>query len=195
MSIRTTLVLAALLILVAGGVYFSVESRKPAGGAVATPNAAGSTTLLTLTAPAINSITVSDMVSNTQVSATRDVSSTWRLSDPAGQLADAATMDSLTGQLASIYVQRTLTPTGSLGEYGLLTPTLSVQIDLVSGSLSFAVGDMTPSKGAYYVQKPGDTHVYLVGAGVVDDLHKLAEKPPVAVTPTPVSAFPSPVGP
>ena len=194
MSTRTTLVLLALLILVAGGVYF-IEFRKPAGGAVATPNAAGSTTLLTLTAPAINSITVRDIVSNTQVSATRDVSSTWRLSDPAGQLADAATMDSLTGQLASIYVQRTLTPTGSLGEYGLLTPTLSVQIDWVSGSLSFAVGDMTPSKGAYYVQKPGDTHVYLVGTGLVDELRKLAEKPPVAVTPTPVSAFPSPVGP
>jgi hypothetical protein len=194
MSTRTTLVLLALLILVGFAVYF-IEFRKPAGGAVATPNAAGSATLLTLTAPAINSITVRDAVSNTQVSATRDVSSTWRLSDPAGQLADAATMDSLTGQLASIYVQRTLTPTGSLGEYGLLTPTLSVQIDLVSGSLSFAVGDMTPSQGAYYVHKPGDTHVYLVEAGLVDELRQLAEKPPVAATPTPVSSFPSPVGP
>jgi len=194
MSTRTTLVLLAFLILVAGGVYFT-EFRKPAGGAVATPNVAGSTTLLTLTAPAINSITVRDTVSNTQVSATRDVSNTWRLSDPAGQLADAATMDSLTGQLASIYVQRTLTPTGSLGEYGLLTPTLSVQIDLVSGSLSFAVGDMTPSKGAYYVQKPGDTHVYLVEAGLVDELRNLAQKPPVAAMPTPEFAFPSPVGP
>jgi hypothetical protein len=184
----------ALLILVAGGVYF-IEFRNPAGGAVATPNAAGSTTLLNLTAPAINSITVRDTMSNTQISATRDVSGTWRLSDPAGQLADAAAMDSLTGQLASIYIQRTLTPTGSLGEYGLLTPTLSAQIDLVSGSLSFAVGDMTPSQGAYYVQKPGDTHVYLVGAGLVDELRKLAEKPPVAVVPTPEFAFPSPVGP
>ena len=194
MSTRTTLVLLALLILVAGGVYF-IEFRNPAGGAVATPNAAGSTTLLNLTAPAINSITVRDTVSNTQISATRDVSGTWRLSDPAGQLADAAAMDSLTGQLASIYIQRTLTPTGSLGEYGLLTPTLSAQIDLVSGSLSFAVGDMTPSQGAYYVQKLGDTHVYLVGTGLVDDLRKLAQRPPVAATPTPASAFPTPAGP
>ena len=169
MSTRTTLVLLTFLILVGIAVYL-IEFRTPAGGAVATPDAAGSTALLTLTAPAINSITVRDTVSNTQVYATRDVSGTWRLSDPAGQLADAATMDSLAGQLASIYVQRTLTPTGSLGEYGLLTPTLSVQIDLVSGSLSFAVGDMTPSKGAYYVQKPGDTHVYLVEAGLVDEL-------------------------
>jgi hypothetical protein len=194
MSTRTTLVLLALLILVGFAVYF-IEFRKPAGGAVATPNAAGSATLLTLTAPAINSITVRDAVSNTQVSATRDVSSTWRLSDPAGQLADAATMDSLIGRLASLYVQRTLTPTGGLGEYGLLTPTLSVQIDLVSGSLSFAVGDMTPSQGAYYVQKSGDTHVYLVETGLVDDLRKLAQQPPLAATPTPASAFPAPVGP
>jgi hypothetical protein len=194
MSTRTTLVLLALLILVGFAVYL-IEFRQPAGGAVATPNAANSTTLLTLTAPAINSIAVRDTVSNTQVSVTRDVSGTWRLADPAGQLADAATMDSLTGQLASIYVQRTLTPTGSLGEYGLLTPTLSVQIDLVSGSLSFAVGDMTPTQGAYYVQKPGDTHVYLVETGLVDELRKLAEKPPVDATPTPVSAFPAPVGP
>ena len=194
MSTRTTLVLLTFLILVGIAVYL-IEFSTPAGGAVATPNAAGSTALLTLTAPAINSITVRDTVSNTQVSATRDVSSTWRLSDPAGQLADAATMDSLAGQLASIYVQRTLTPTGSLGEYGLLTPTLSVQIDLVSGSLSFAVGDMTLSKGAYYVYKPGDAHVYLVEAGLVDRLRQLAEKPPVAIMPLPVSTFPVPVGP
>ena len=194
MSIRTTLILLAVLILVGFAVYF-IEFRNPAGGAVATPNAASSTTFLTLTAPAINSITVRDTVSNTQVSVTRDVSSTWRLSGPAGQLADAATMDSLTGQLASLYVQRTLTPTGSLGEYGLLTPTLSVQIDLVSGSVSFAVGDMTPSQGAYYIQKPGDAHVYLVEAGLVDELRKLAQEPPVAATPTPVSGFPLPVGP
>ena len=94
MSTRTTLVLLALLILVAGGVYF-IEFRKPAGGAVATPNAVGSTTLLTLTAPAINGITVRDTVSNTQVSATRDASGTWWLTSPAGQPADPATMNSV----------------------------------------------------------------------------------------------------
>jgi hypothetical protein len=194
MSTRTTLVLLALLILVGIAVYF-IEFRQPAGGAVATPNAAGSTMLLTLTAPAINSITVRDTVSNTQVSVTRDVSGTWWLTGPVKGPADPTTMNSMASQLSSIYVQRTLTPTGSLGEYGLLTPTLSVQIDLASGSLSFVVGDMTPSQGAYYVQKPGDTHVYLVEAGLVDGLRKLAQEPPVAATPTPVSAFPAPVGP
>ena len=78
--------------------------------------------------------------------------------------------------LASIYVQRTLTPTGSLGEYGLVTPTLSVEIDSVSGPLSFAVGDMTPSQGAYYVQKPGDAHVYLVDTGLVGELRQFARQ-------------------
>ena len=194
MSTRTTLVLLALLILVGFAVYF-IEFRQPAGGAIATPNAASSTTLLTLTAPAINSIAVRDTVSNTQVSVTRDVSGTWRLANPAGQLADAATMDSLAGQLTSIYVQRTLTPTGSLAEYGLVTPTLNVQIDTVSGPLSFVIGDMTPSEGAYYVQKPGDTHVYLVDTGLVSTLRNVLDKPPVAAAPTPASALPVPVGP
>jgi len=193
-STRTTLVLLALLILVAGGVYF-IEFRKPASGAVVTPNAASSTTLLNLTAPAINGITLRDTVSNTQVSATRDVSGTWWLTSPAGQPADPTTMNSVASQLSGIYVQRTLTPTGSLAEYGLVTPTLSVEIDSVSGSLSFVIGDMTPSQGAYYVQKPGDAHVYLIDTSLVGELRNVLDKPPVAVPPTPAFAFPTPAGP
>ena len=193
MSTRTTLVLLALLILVAGGVYF-IEFYKPAGKAVATPSAASST-LFNLTAPAINGITMHDTISNTQVSATRDVSGTWWLTSPVAQPADPTTMNSLASQLSSIYVQRVLTPTGSLAEYGLVTPTLSVQIDSVSGPLSFVVGDMTPSQGAYYVQKVGDTHVYLVDTSLVGDLRNVVDKPPVAVPPTPTNAFPTPAGP
>jgi hypothetical protein len=193
MSTRTTLVLLALLILVAGGVYF-MEFRTPSGGTVATPSAASST-LLNLTAPAINGITMRDTVSNTQVSATRDVSGTWWLTSPVAEPADPTAMSSVASGLSSIYVQRTLTPTGSLAEYGLVTPTLSVEIDSVSGPLSFVVGDMTPSQGAYYVQKAGDTHVYLVDTSLVNELRNVVDKPPVAVPLTPTVAFPTPAGP
>jgi len=193
MSTRTTLVLLALLILVAGGVYF-IEFRKPAGEAAATPNAASSM-LLNLTAPAINGITMRDTISNTQVSATCDVSGTWWLTSPVAQPADPTTMSSVASQLSSIYVQRVLTPTGSLAEYGLVTPTLSVEIDSVSGRLSFVIGDMTPSKGAYYVQKAGDAHVYLVDTSLVDELRNVVDKPPVAVAPMPTFVFPTPAGP
>ena len=194
MSTRTTLVLLALLILVAGGVYF-IEFRKPGGEAAATPTATSSMLFNNLTAPAINGITVHDTISNTQVSATRDVSGTWWLTSPVAQPADPATMSSVASQLSTIYVQRVLTPTGSLAEYGLVTPTLSVQIDSVSGPLSFVIGDMTPSQGAYYVQKAGDTHVYLVDTSLVGDLRNVVDKPPVAVPPTPSNTFPTPAGP
>ena len=183
MNIRTTLILLAVLIIVAGIVYYS-EFYKP-GQAMATPAASGSTMLIELSSPAISGITVRDTLSNTIVSATRDVSGTWWLADPAGQPGDPATLNSMASRLSSIYVQRVLTPTGSLGEFGLLTPTLTVEVGSTSGPMSFVVGDTTPSQGAYYVQKPGDARVYLVDAGLVGELRQFAGKPPVATPPTP----------
>lgn len=183
MNIRTTLILLAVLIIVAGIVYYS-EFYKP-GQATATPAASGSSMLLELSSPAISGITVRDTVSNTRVSATRDVSGTWWLADPAGQPGDPTILNSMASRLSSIYIQRVLTPTGSLGEFGLLTPTLTVEVGSTSGPLSFVVGDMTPSQGAYYAQKPGDPHVYLVSAGLINELREFAGEPPVAAPPTP----------
>lgn len=181
MSTKTTLVLLALLILVGGVVYFT-QVRKP-GGEAATPVPPESTSLLDVSTPAIDGITVRDVVSNTQVSATRDVSGTWWLTEPAGQTGDPAALNSIAQRLAYIYVQRVLTPTGSLSEFGLVTPTLTVEVATASGLQSFVVGDTTPSKGAYYAQKPGDPRVYLIDTGLVGDLKQLAEKPPVALPP------------
>jgi len=183
MNTRTTLILLAVLVLVAGVVYYT-EFYKP-GQATATPVASGSNLLLEVTSPAISGITVRDVLSSTQVSATRDVSGTWWLAEPTGQPADPAILNPMATRLSSIYVQRVLTPTGSLGEFGLLTPTLSVEIASTLGPLSFMVGDTTPSQGAYYVQKPGDTRVYLVDAGLVSELRKFAGQPPLAAPPTP----------
>jgi hypothetical protein len=104
----------------------------------------------------------------------------------------------MASRLANVYIQRVLTPTGSLSEFGLVTPTLNVEIASTSGPLSFVVGDETPSKGAYYVQKPGDARVYLVDTGLVDDLRRLASNPPVAVPPTATPApfvVPTPASP
>jgi len=194
MNTRTTLVLLAVLILVGIAVYF-IEFRKPGIG-TATPAAPESATLLVLSSPAISGITVRDTVSNTMVSATRDISGTWWLAEPAGQPADPGILNPMASSLSSIYVQRTLTPTASLSEFGLLTPTLSVEIASTSGPVSFVVGDATPNKGAYYVQKAGDAHVYLIDAGLVDQLRQFASKPPQAAPPTPEPfTLPTPVMP
>jgi hypothetical protein len=183
MSTKTTLVLLAFLILVAGVVYF-IEFRKPADQA-ASPAAAGPTTLLEVSSPAVSGITVRDVVSGTQVSATRDVSGTWWLTDPAGQPGDPTALNLMANRLSSIFVQRALTPTGSLSEFGLVTPTLRVEVATTSGPMSFQVGDSTPTGGAFYVSKPGDPRVYLVDSGLVGELRQFASKPPIAVPPTP----------
>jgi len=183
MSTKTTLVLLAFLILVATVVYF-IEFRGQ-GGTVATPAASRPASLWEVSLPSISGITVRDTVSGTQVSATRDVSGTWWLNSPAGQPADPAALNTMTSRLASIYVQRTLTPTASISEYGLVTPTLDVQVLSTVGTLSFSVGDATPSGGAFYVSKPGDSHVYLIEGGLIGDLRQFLSKPPIAVPPEP----------
>jgi hypothetical protein len=193
MNTRTTLILLAVLVLVGIAVYYT-EFYKPSN-ATPTPAPPGPTTLLGISSPAISGITVRDVLSGTQVSATRDASGMWWLAEPAGQPGDPAQLNSMASRLASIYVQRVLTPTGSLSEFGLATPTLSVGIAATSGPMSFVVGDMTPGKGAYYVQKTGDARVYLVDTGLVDELRQLASKPPVAAPPPltlPTPAMPAP---
>jgi hypothetical protein len=196
MSAKTTLVLLALLILVAGVVYL-MEFRQPAGQA-ATPAASGSESLLDVSSPAIDGITVRDVISGTQVSATRDMSGTWWLTEPAGKTADPAALNLMASRLSSVFVQRTLTPTVGLSEFGLVTPTLTVEVATTSGQASFQVGDATPTGGAFYVSKPGDPRVYLVDSGFVDELRKFASEPPIAVPPQPTLAplsVPTPAGP
>jgi hypothetical protein len=186
MSAKTTLVLLALLLLVAGVVYF-IQFRQPGGG-TATPAASGNKPLLDLTMPAINGFTVQNVISNTEIAATLDVSGTWWLSQPAGQPGDPATLSGLASSLAYISVQRVLTPTGSVSEYGLDKPTLKVEVATAAGPQSFTVGDETPSQGAYYAQKAGDTHVYLISTSVVDQLRQVTINPPVALPPAPTFA-------
>ena len=183
MSTKTTLVLLAFLILVAAVVYFTQFREQ--GGTAATPSASRPANLWEVSLPSISGITVRDTVSGTQVSATRDVSGTWWLNSPAGQPADPAALNTMALRLASIYVQRTLTPTVSISEYGLVTPTLDVQVLSTAGTLSFSVGDATPSGGAFYVSKPGDAHVYLIEGGLIGDLRQFLSKPPIAVPPEP----------
>ena len=196
MSTKTTLVLLAFLILVAGVVYF-IEFRKPADQA-ALPAASGPTTLLPVSSPAISGITMRDVVSGTQVSATRDMSGTWWLADPAGQPGDPAALNLMANRLSGIFVQRVLTPTGNLSEFGLVTPTLKVEVATTSGPISFQVGDSTPSGGAFYVSKPGDPRVYLVDSGLVGELRQFVSQPPIAVPPTPMPipfTMPTPAAP
>ena len=196
MSAKTTLVLLAFLILVAGVVYF-IEFRKPAEQA-ASPTASGSETLLNVSSPAIDGISVRDVVSGTQVSATRDVSGTWWLTEPAGKTADPAALNLMANRLSNVFVQRVLTPTVSLIEFGLVTPTLKVEVATTSGQASFQVGDATPTGGAFYVSKPDDPRVYLVDSGFVGELRKFASEPPIAVPPAPTPVpfnVPTPAGP
>lgn len=190
MSTRTTLVLLALLVIVAGVVYL-IEFRKPAN-ATPTP-AATNPVLFDLSMSGIGGLTVRDVLSNTQVTATRDTSGAWWLgSHPA----DPTAMLDLAGRLTTISIMRTLTPTVSVSEYGLDKPSMTVQIDSVSGPMSFTVGDMTPNQGSNYAQKPGDTHVYLIDSGLVAELRQFVVKPPVAAPPTPAPfVLPTPAAP
>jgi len=184
MNTRTTLVLLAILAAVGVAIYF-IEFYKPPE-ANATPTPSGSKAFLEVSSPAIDGITIRNVLSDTQVSVSRDISGTWWMTEPsAGEPGDPTTLNSLAARLTYIYVQRVLTPTGSLAEYGLLTPTLSVQVTAGDARPSFVVGDMTPSKGAYYAQKAGDPHVYLIETGIVEELRRLVSNPPIAVPPTP----------
>ncbi len=184
MKWRNTLILIVVCAVLGGYVYFFEMKKEP------------ETTTETTTALTIFDVADGDIIQlavqseegRTRVTRSEDGES-WQMEEPTQEEADKGRLDSLALRIASLKASRALTDTAeALADYGLASPQITATIKLKSEEeTSLFIGDQTPNKSSYYLQKEGDQTVYIVVSSLGNDLKRLITEPPEKPTPTPTA--------
>jgi hypothetical protein len=178
MKFRTTGILLVVFVLLAGYVFLVEMKKQPA----ATP-VDKSTWILTLASDDVQKLMVTD--AGQTMTLARDAGE-WYIGDVGGELADAGRVGMVVDSLVDLRAARVLTQTSeSLAAFGLENPAMTVVVVLSGGQETLWIGAKNPQGSQYYVQRKGQTPIYLVYASTVDDLKLLVSEPPVQPTPTP----------
>jgi hypothetical protein len=183
-SYRTTAVLLAVLIVLAGVVYY-VQKQPASDQAVAS---AKQPQIVSFNPSQATKLIITGGGKTTEVDRN---GSAWKVSKPQEIDADGSRVDGWVAQIGNLTADRAIDSPSDLGTYGLAQPKLNVEVDLSSGGpVDLAFGDKTPDGADYYVRVPNDSakskSVYLVGATLGDDLNSALTTPPKALpTPTP----------
>jgi hypothetical protein len=184
MNFRVTAALLAVLIVLGGIVYYISQSPPPpAAGAAPTP-----ASVLKLSSTDVTKLILTGGTNLTELD--KDGNS-WVIAKPTSGPADNGRVGGWVDQISNLSAERTIDDVSDLGSYGLVNPSLKVEVDLSTGApLNLQFGDKTPDGASYYVNLPSDStkakSVFLVSAPLGDDLKGALTKPPVAI-PTPTS--------
>jgi hypothetical protein len=192
MNPRLTLGLLAVLVALAGYVYFSPESgqaNQPAGkDKPAEPQAE----VLQFNDRETQRLTAQRGDQQTTVDKTAD--GNWIL-QPSGEPADRLRLNGLLIRLSTLRASRRLGEPGDLADFGLATPETSVTIVQADGAeLRLLFGARAPAEAGTYVKRPDDPAVYVVSNAIAQDVERLLAEPPrEPPTPTPAPATPTPL--
>lgn len=179
MSFRNTLILLAVL-AVLGGVVFFVNRRGEGAPANATPTPGP---LTTLKLEDVQSIEVVQGDKKITVQRTDDG---WEIAGETPQKADKGAVEQAIRRLVNLRPFRTLAGVQDLDVFGLKEPQWIIKLIPKEGEPTvYHVGDQNPRKTDRYVQRPGDTAVYLVSTYSVESVRDWLDHPPLPPTPTP----------
>ncbi|MCI0371840.1 MAG: DUF4340 domain-containing protein, partial [candidate division NC10 bacterium] len=159
MRVRTTLLLAVLLLALAGFYYYA----EVKGG---WPTKKEGAKLLDLTAEGVQALRITG--AQTVLEAVRTEGG-WRLSAPVQDRADVSRVDSLLQDLLRATVERTYEATEQdAKEYGLAPPayTLALTQKDKTEPILLEVGDRAPSGLHAYARRAGEAKVLLVPSSV-----------------------------
>jgi len=196
MRLRNTLILLVIFAALGAYVYFTESPAK-----TPTPTPAPQEQVLNLVADDVVGLSVQGS-GDRETRLKRQRNQPWRLEAPLQDQADEARVQSIVSRLAQLTPTRTLTQTTeTLSAFGLVTPTLTVTLQLEQREEMLFIGAQNPQQTAYYAQRRGDSAIHLILAGLVDELRQLLTKPPVkptptptpTITPTPLPATPTPI--
>jgi hypothetical protein len=180
---RTTAILLALLVVLAGVVYY-LQGQPSPGQAAATPMPS----VVTFTPSDATKMVISSGDKSTELALS---GSNWNIVQPRPTPADNSRVQGWVDQIGALSADRVIDNATDLSTYGLAQPKLNVEVDLKGGkAVKLAFGDKTPDGADYYVQVPSDPaktkSVYLISAALGDDLASALTKPPQAL-PTPTA--------
>ncbi len=190
MNRRTTWILIGALAILGAFAYYL--NTNPDAFSTATPTPATSAeqaTLWSLDTANVLSFSVVDNVNKLTFSAAVDATGIWTITQPEPGEADQTQLSSLASSLGFLYVNRTITETVNLADFGLLPPAYVLEVIQRDGSaLKAGIGNKDPFDTAYYVLRDGEANAVLVGSFSLDTFLGLPAAPPFVV-PTPAATL------
>lgn len=186
---RTTLIMAAALLILMGLAFFLTANNASAPTGSPTP------TVKSFIWQDTNAVKAIDIVSGTEkVNLVKDsVSGSWSITQPIQKPADVFQVGNVADALQNLEAQYALTGTTDLSQYGLATPPMQVTItfsDTQGSTRVLQVGSATTDGAGYYVKVPDGNTVYLVTNTTVEPLRSWLTNPPIlqpTATPVPIT--------
>jgi hypothetical protein len=182
---RTTLILAAVLLVLVGAIFF-MSGRNP--GASGTPTTTPTQYVWEETTPAVGLTVVSD---TGRIVLEKDTTlGSWRIVEPVQEPADLFSVSGVADPMQKLVATYALSETTDLQQYGLTSPmtvTLAFSGTTVTERTLLIGGPLTDLSG-YYVKTPGSNQVYVIGNTIVEPLKSWLTTPPVMLptaTPAP----------
>ncbi len=193
MSIRTTIILLVVLLLLGGYVFWSGQNADETDETALEDTE--TTPLLPEVAPAdVQAIAVTS-ANGEEVSLLRQ-DDAWSIIAPAAAPADTMQVTQVISELVQLNVTRVITPTEpDLAPYGLDDPAYEVELAGEEGVLAqLYLGATNPNQTATYVRRDDEEEViYLVSSFTLNSLQEWVTTPPIQPTPLPTpTALPTP---
>jgi hypothetical protein len=182
---RTTLILAAVLLVLVGAIFFT-SGRTP--GTAGT----GTTTPIEYVWEETNPAVGLTIVSDTQrVVLEKDPTlGSWRILEPVQEPADLFQVSGVADSMQKLVATYTLSETTDLEQYGLNDP-MTVTLELSGTATTERVlligGPLTDLSG-YYAKTPESNRIYVVGNTIIEPMRTWLIDPPVM----PPTATPAP---
>jgi hypothetical protein len=193
MNPRVTLGLLAVLLALAGYVYFAPASGGSAGQPAAKEKAVDpQLEVFSFQDAEIQRLAVEKGGQQTVVE--KNAEGNWTL-QPTGEPADRLRLNGLLLRLSNLRASRRFAEPGSLADYGLATPETVATLTKADGTrLVLELGAAAPAEAGTYAKRADDPAVFIISRAIVQDLDRLIAEPPREPTPAP-SPSPAPATP
>lgn len=166
MKFRNTLIMALVLLVLGGFVYF-YEIRGRAEREAAEERAAK---IVAFETDQVVRVTLSS--ADQRLVVARSADDGWRLEEPVQQLADATAVDDVLQSLQTAEHERVVAENPEdPATYGLAEPDMTVVLELEDGTEhTVEIGGGTPVGQNVYARRSGEPEVYITPASLKDDL-------------------------
>lgn len=161
MQIRNLLIAAALLAILAGGVWWSIREKKAEENK---PSADTSPKILTIPEDQMAQVELRKRDAPPVV--LKKQGDKWMMTEPKPMSTDSSAVGSITSTLSSLASDRVVEDKAAdLSPYGLNNPSLQVTIARKDGKTDkLLIGDETPTGGNFYAKSAADPRVFTIAS-------------------------------
>ncbi len=173
MRIRTTLILFIIVILLLAFVYI-FEIRKPKEDPTISKRL---DKILNIKEEDINKLEISYAKFPDIIISSKDKDGKWKLDQPSNIKLDSNNISELVSKTLNRKIYDRLEEIGSLDEYGLKNPDVSVKFELKDGkSKKLMIGNEVPVGNYVYIKEETSPEIYTIPASIADDFTKLVSE-------------------